>query len=69
MKKNIGNIDKALRIIFSALFVALYLTGVIDGILGIVILAIAAMFLVTAVIGICPLYSVLGWNTGKKASS
>ena len=68
MKKNMGTLDKAVRIIVAALFAALYLTGVIRGTLGIVILLIAAMFLITSIFGICPLYSVFGWNTGKKAS-
>ena len=68
MKMNMGTLDKTLRIIFAALFVALYITGVIRGALGIVILLIAAMFLITSIFGICPLYSVFGWNTRKKAA-
>jgi len=68
MKKNMGTLDKTLRIIAAALLVALYLTGVISGTLGIVILLIAAMFLITSIFGICPLYSVFGWSTGKKAA-
>ncbi len=67
MKKNMGTIDKALRIIFAALSVALYLTGVFKGTLGIIVLLIAAMFLITSIFGICPLYTLFGWNTGKKA--
>lgn len=69
MKKNMGKIDKALRIISAALLVALYLAGVAKGTLGIIFLAISAMFLVTSILGICPLYTVFGWNTGKKAVS
>ena len=68
MKKNMGTLDKTLRIIAAALLVALYLTGVIRGTLGIVILLIATMFLITSIFGICPLYSVFGWSTGKKAA-
>jgi hypothetical protein len=69
MKRNIGNLDKFLRIFFAALFVALYLTGVVKGPIGIIMLLIALMFVVTAVFGICPLYSVFGWTTRKKVSS
>lgn len=69
MKKNMGALDKALRIIFAALFVALYLTKVVTGTWGIIMLLVAAMFLITTIFGVCPLYTVFSWNTGKKASS
>jgi|WetSurMetagenome_2_1015567.scaffolds.fasta_scaffold02050_3 hypothetical protein len=68
MKKNLGTLDKALRIISAIALVALYLTGLIRGTLGIIILLIAAMFLVTSILGICPLYPLFGWNTRKKAA-
>jgi hypothetical protein len=66
MKKNMGSIDKSIRIVIAALVAILYFTKVIDGTLGIVLLVIAGVFLLTGLISFCPLYPVIGINTGKK---
>jgi len=66
MKKNMGSIDKSIRIVIAALVAILYFTKVIDGTLGIVLLVIAGVFLLTSLISFCPLYPVIGINTGKK---
>jgi len=66
MKKNIGTIDRVIRILLAVLFVVLYFTNVVSGVLGIVLLALAAIFVVTSILGICPLYILLGLSTGKK---
>ena len=67
MKKNMGLIDKAIRILIVVVVVALYFTGVIPGILGIVLLVLSGVFVLTSFIGFCPLYTVFGINTNKKA--
>jgi len=66
MKKNMGTTDKVIRILVAVIFVVLYFTHVVSGVLGIIFLAIAAMFVVTSIVGICPLYTPLGLSTGKK---
>ena len=66
MKKNMGTIDKVIRILIAAVVAALYFTNVISGTLGIVLLAFAAVFVLTSLISFCPLYLPLGINTGKK---
>ena len=66
MKKNMGTVDKVLRLLGAVLLVVLYLTGVVSGVLGIICLLIAVMFVVTSILGFCPLYVPLGINTGKK---
>jgi hypothetical protein len=66
MKKNMGSIDKSIRIVIAALVAILYFTKVIDGTLGIVLLVIAGVFLLTSLISFCPLYPIIGINTGKK---
>ena len=66
MKKNMGSVDKVLRLIGAVLLVVLYLADVVSGALGIIFLLIAAMFVVTSILGFCPLYVPLGINTGKK---
>jgi hypothetical protein len=44
----------------------LYFTNVINDTIGIVLLALAAVFVLTSLISFCPLYPILGMNTTKK---
>jgi hypothetical protein len=66
MKKNMGSIDKVLRILVAIAFVILYFTNVVTGVWGIVMLVIAAIFVITSIIGICPAYLPFGISTCKK---
>jgi uncharacterized membrane protein len=66
MKKNMGTIDKTIRILVAVVVVVLYFTHVISGILAIVLLALSAIFVVTSLISFCPLYLPLGLSTRKK---
>jgi DUF2892 family protein len=63
MQKNVGQIDRAFRVIAAGLIGVLYTTNSISGVpMG--ILAIASMvFLASSVIGSCPMYSVLKIST------
>lgn len=65
MKKNMGSADKIIRIVLAVVFVALYFTDVVTGIWGYVLLALAAIFLLTSLIGTCPLYLPFGLSTCK----
>ena len=68
MKKNMGTTDRTIRIVLAVLFAVLYFTGVVKGILGIVLLVLAVIFVLTSFISFCPLYVPFGWKTtGKKA--
>ncbi len=69
MKKNMGNIDKSIRLLVAAVLTALYFLGVVDGTLGIVALVIAGVFVLTSVISFCPLYTLFGINTCKTKSA
>jgi len=66
MKKNMGTVDKTIRIIIAVIIVCLYFTNVISGTLGIVLLVFAGVFVLTSLIGFCPLYLPFGINTGKR---
>lgn len=57
-KSNVGTIDRILRVILGVALIAMTLTGTI-GIWG----WIGVVPLLTAALGSCPLYSVLGLNT------
>ena len=61
MKKNVGGIDRILRIVVGIALIALTLTHTLPvwGWIGVVPLA-------TGLMGFCPLYPLLKINTGKK---
>ncbi len=65
MKKNMGGIDRVIRTIIAVGVGALYYFGVISGTVAYVLLALAAIFLITSFVSICPLYSIFGLNTCK----
>jgi hypothetical protein len=66
MKKNLGNIDRVIRILFALVVVILAVTKVISGTGAIVLLILGAILLITSLINFCPIYLALGINTGKK---
>jgi hypothetical protein len=63
MKKNMGSYDRTTRIVLAVALAVLAFTDVIPGVLGIVALVFAGVFLLTSLVGYCPLYSVFGWST------
>ena len=58
MKANVGGIDRILRIVLGLTLIALTVTGTI-GVWG----WLGAVFVLTAAIGFCPLYTVLGFSS------
>ena len=54
--------DSLLAIAFSVLF----FTGTVDGVLGYILLALGAIFLLTSFISFCPLYAPFKISTCKK---
>lgn len=69
MKKNMGTVDKAVRILAAVLIVVLYFTNVISGTLAIVLLAFAGIFIATSFISFCPLYLPFGISTRPKSET
>ncbi|MCA6435186.1 MAG: DUF2892 domain-containing protein [Bacteroidetes bacterium] len=66
MKKNMGNIDKIIRILVAIVIAILFFTNVISGTLGIILLVLAGVFVLTSLISFCPLYTLVGINTCPK---
>ena len=66
MKKNMGSVDKVIRILVAVVIAILFFTHVIEGTLGIVLMVLAGVFVLVSLIGFCPLYLPFGLNTGKK---
>ncbi|MBL0049206.1 MAG: DUF2892 domain-containing protein [Bacteroidetes bacterium] len=66
MKANMGNLDKAVRIIAAVIIAALYYTNQISGTAAIILLILAGIFILTSFISFCPLYYPFGFSTKKK---
>jgi len=65
MKKNMGTIDRIIRLALAVVIIVLYLTGTVPGAAGIILIVIALIFAVTSFIGFCPLYTLLKISTCK----
>jgi hypothetical protein len=66
MKINMGGADRTIRVLIAIAIAVLYITNVITGTLGIILLILAGVFLFTSVIGFCPLYAPFGIRTCRK---
>jgi hypothetical protein len=60
-----GSTDKIIRLVLAALIAVLYITNVIIGTWAIVLGILAVILLVTGLVGVCPLYKLLGISTNK----
>jgi hypothetical protein len=66
MKKNMGTIDKVVRIIVALIIVLLYVSNKIEGTTAIVLLVLSGIFILTSFISFCPLYYPFGISTKKE---
>jgi len=71
MKPNLGSIDKILRVAIGIALAVLFISGVVEGTPGILLLTLGFALVVTALISHCPLYAFLRISTcpPKKNSS
>ncbi len=68
MKKNMGKTDKAIRLLVALTIVVLAYAKVVTGTLSLILIIVAAIFVITSLLGTCPLYIPFGINTAKKKS-
>lgn len=66
MKPNMGTLDKAIRIVVALIIAGLYFAGILSGTVAIVLLVLAAIFIITSFMSFCPLYLPFGISTKKK---
>ena len=66
MKKNLGNADRIIRLCVACILGLLWFQNLITGTLGVVALAVAAVFVLTSFIGWCPLYALFGIRSMTK---
>lgn len=65
MKKNVGNIDRIVRIVGGVILAIVLLTGVISisSVLGIILAVAGAIFLFTGATSWCAIYAAVGAST------
>jgi Na+(H+)/acetate symporter ActP len=66
MKKNMGAVDRTIRVLLAILVAVLYFTKQISGTAAIILGILALVFLVTSITGFCLLYVPLKLSTTKR---
>jgi len=67
MKKNMGTIDRVIRIVLAIVVAILYMNGSITGTAAIILGILAIVFIITSLVGFCPLYVPFKISTMKKS--
>ena len=60
-----GSTDKVVRVLVAIAVALLVYFQVVTGTVAYILIAVAAIFVLTSVISFCPLYSLFGLNTCK----
>ncbi len=63
MTRNVGTVDRAVRLIVAAVAVLIAFMIGPGSAGGIVLFVVAAIMLITSLIGTCPIYRLFGMNT------
>lgn len=58
-----GSADRIIRVIIAAVIVVLYLTDVLTGTWGIILLVLGGILVITSITGFCGLYKPFGLST------
>ncbi len=65
MTINMASWDRIVRFVVALLFGYLFFTKTVTGVVGVVLLVIAIIFLLTSFVGFCPLYRVFNFSTKR----
>ena len=65
MKLNMGLVDRIIRVLIAAGIGYFYFTGKLEGPVGTGLLVLAVIFVLTGLVGFCPLYRLVGLSTRK----
>ncbi|MEI6385198.1 MAG: DUF2892 domain-containing protein [Spirochaetota bacterium] len=66
MPKNMGLVDRIIRILLAVVVAVLFFTGQISGLAAIILGVIAVIFVLTSLVAFCPLYLPFKISTAKK---
>ena len=65
MNKNLGAADRIIRLIIAAIVAVLFVSNIITGALGIILMVAAGIFALTSIISFCPIYFIFKLKTNK----
>ncbi len=68
MKKNMGTIDRGIRIVIALTVGVLYFMGQISGTAAIILGVLAVVFVLTSLVGTCPLYLPFSLSTRGQSA-
>lgn len=66
MKTNMGSVDRIIRVILAVVVAVLYFPKQITGTVAIILGILAIIFVLTSLVGVCPLYLPFKISTKKK---
>jgi hypothetical protein len=66
MKNNMSSMDRIIRTVIAVIFGVFIFAKLITGTFAIILGVVAVIFLVTAIIGFCPLYTLFKFSTKKS---
>ena len=66
LKRNMGTLDRVIRLVIAAVIAILYFTGNLSGLAAIILGILAIIFVVTSFVGFCPGYLPFGLSTRKR---
>ncbi|HBJ72513.1 MAG TPA: DUF2892 domain-containing protein [Actinobacteria bacterium] len=67
MHTNESTVDRVIRVVLAAVAVVVALLVGAGSVLGIILFIVAAILLVTAAVGFCPIYRILGVRTNRSS--
>jgi hypothetical protein len=68
VKKNIGTIDRSIRVLLALIVGVLYYTNQISGTAALILGLFAVIFLLTSFMAFCPMYVPFKFSTKKEAA-
>ncbi|EAR02049.1 DUF2892 domain-containing protein [Maribacter sp. HTCC2170] len=66
MKKNMGGLDKIIRVVLAIVAGLLVYFEVVSGTSAYILLTASAIFVITSLVGFCPLYGMFGINSCRR---
>ncbi len=66
LKKNMGTVDRTIRLVVAAIIAILIFTGNLSGLAAIILGILAVVFVITSLISTCPLYLPFGLSSRRS---
>jgi len=65
MENNMGSKDQMIRMLAAIAIIVLWYLNVISGMIGTLLLIVAAILVITSMVNFCPLYRAIGYSSKK----